>query len=48
MLEEHPDTVIFVHHLDRKVPKDVAFAESRIRGEAIGAEDVLHDLGPSA
>jgi urease alpha subunit len=23
----------------------VAFAESRIRGETIAAEDVLHDLG---
>jgi urease subunit alpha len=33
------------HHLDRSIPGDVAFAESRIRGETIAAEDVLHDLG---
>jgi urease subunit alpha len=33
------------HHLDREIPEDVAFAESRIRGETIAAEDVLHDLG---
>src|SRR5262249_40412280 len=33
------------HHLDPHIPEDVAFAESRIRGETIAAEDVLHDLG---
>src|SRR5438132_2674937 len=33
------------HHLDPKLPEDVAFAESRIRGETIAAEDILHDLG---
>jgi urease subunit alpha len=33
------------HHLDRDIPEDVAFAESRIRGETIAAEDLLHDLG---
>jgi urease subunit alpha len=33
------------HHLDPAIPEDVAFAESRIRGETIAAEDVLHDLG---
>jgi urease subunit alpha len=33
------------HHLDRRIPEDVAFAESRIRGETIAAEDILHDLG---
>jgi urease subunit alpha len=33
------------HHLDKNMPEDVAFAESRIRGETIAAEDVLHDLG---
>src|SRR5690349_19078539 len=33
------------HHLDRRIPEDVAFAESRIRGETIAAEDCLHDLG---
>ena len=33
------------HHLDKSIPEDVAFAESRIRGETIAAEDILHDLG---
>jgi urease subunit alpha len=33
------------HHLDREIVEDVAFAESRIRGETIAAEDILHDLG---
>ena len=33
------------HHLSRSIPEDVAFAESRIRAETIGAEDVFHDRG---
>jgi len=33
------------HHLDPRIPEDVAFAESRIRRETIAAEDILHDLG---
>lgn len=33
------------HHLDRNIPEDVAFAESRIRAETIAAEDILHDMG---
>ncbi len=44
-LDEHLDMLMVCHHLDRSVPEDVAFAESRIRGETIAAEDVLHDLG---
>jgi len=44
-LEEHLDMLMVCHHLSRDIPEDVAFAESRIRGETIGAEDVLHDLG---
>jgi urease subunit alpha len=36
---------MITHHLDRRVPEDVAFAESRIRKETIAAEDILHDLG---
>jgi urease subunit alpha len=36
------------HHLDKNIPEDVAFAESRIRGETIAAEDILHDLGAIA
>jgi urease subunit alpha len=34
-----------IHHLDRRIPEDLAFAESRIRKETIAAEDILHDLG---
>jgi urease subunit alpha len=44
-LDEHLDMLMVCHHLDREIPEDVAFAESRIRGETIAAEDVLHDLG---
>lgn len=33
------------HHLDKRVPEDVAFADSRIRPETIAAEDILHDMG---
>ena len=44
-LDEHLDMLMVCHHLDRKIPEDVAFAESRIRGETIAAEDVLQDLG---
>jgi urease subunit alpha len=44
-LDEHLDMLMVCHHLDRTIPEDVAFAESRIRGETIAAEDVLHDLG---
>src|SRR5262249_31361693 len=39
------DMLIVCHHLDPKVPEDVAFAESRIRAETIAAEDILHDRG---
>ena len=44
-LDEHLDMLMVCHHLDKKIPEDVAFADSRIRPETIGAEDVLHDLG---
>jgi urease subunit alpha len=44
-LDEHLDMLMVCHHLDPNIPEDVAFAESRIRGETIAAEDVLHDLG---
>jgi urease subunit alpha len=44
-LDEHLDMLMVCHHLDPSIPEDVAFAESRIRGETIAAEDVLHDLG---
>ena len=43
--EEALDMVMVTHHLDRRIPEDVAFAESRIRKETIAAEDILHDLG---
>ena len=44
-LDEHLDMLMVCHHLDQKIPEDVAFAESRIRKETIAAEDLLHDLG---
>ncbi|SUS08696.1 urease alpha subunit [uncultured Defluviicoccus sp.] len=44
-LDEHLDMLMVCHHLDPRIPEDVAFAESRIRRETIAAEDVLHDLG---
>ncbi len=44
-LEEHLDMLMVCHHLDPRIPEDVAFAESRIRRETIAAEDILHDLG---
>jgi len=43
--EEALDMVMVTHHLDRRIPEDVAFAESRIRKETIAAEDILQDLG---
>ncbi len=44
-LDEHLDMLMVCHHLDARIPEDVAFAESRIRKETIAAEDILHDLG---
>ena len=44
-IDEHLDMLMVCHHLDTKIPEDVAFAESRIRKETIAAEDILHDLG---
>ncbi|HYD43256.1 MAG TPA: urease subunit alpha [Anaeromyxobacter sp.] len=44
-LDEHLDMLVVCHHLDPSLPEDLAFAESRIRGETIAAEDLLHDLG---
>jgi urease subunit alpha len=44
-IDEHLDMLMVCHHLDKNIPEDVSFAESRIRGETIAAEDILHDLG---
>ncbi len=44
-LDEHLDMLMVCHHLDAKIPEDIAFAESRIRKETIAAEDILHDMG---
>src|SRR6202161_2084801 len=44
-IDEHLDMLMVCHHLDPRIPGDVAFAESRIRRETIAAEDILHDLG---
>lgn len=43
--DEHLDMTMTCHHLNPQIPEDVAFAESRIRPQSIGAEDILHDLG---
>lgn len=44
-IDEHLDMLMVCHHLDKNIPEDVSFAESRIRAETIAAEDILHDLG---
>lgn len=44
-IDEHLDMLMVCHHLDSRIPEDVAFADSRIRPETIAAEDVLHDMG---
>ena len=44
-IEEHLDMLMVCHHLDKSIPEDIAFAESRIRKETIAAEDILHDVG---
>ncbi|KAF8920008.1 urease [Mucidula mucida] len=47
-LDEHLDMLMVCHHLDKSIPEDLAFAESRIRAETVAAEDVLHDSGAIA
>lgn len=44
-IAEHLDMLMVCHHLDNKVPEDIAFADSRIRKQTIAAEDILHDMG---
>ncbi|MDA0770935.1 MAG: urease subunit alpha [Chloroflexi bacterium] len=44
-IDEHLDMLMVCHHLNPRIPEDIAFAESRIRQETIAAEDILHDLG---
>jgi urease subunit alpha len=44
-VEEHLDMLMVCHHLDKSIPEDVAFAESRIRRETIAAEDILARYG---
>ncbi len=44
-IDEHLDMLMVCHHLDSRIPEDVAFAESRIRPQTIAAEDILHDRG---
>lgn len=45
VVDELFDMTMVCHHLDPKVPEDVAFAESRVRKQTIAAEDVLQDMG---
>jgi urease subunit alpha len=42
---EHLDMLMVAHHLNPRVPEDLAFAESRIRGTTMAAEDILQDMG---
>lgn len=44
-VDEHLDMLMVCHHLDKAIPEDIQFAESRIRGETMAAEDILHDMG---
>ncbi|CAE6512356.1 unnamed protein product [Rhizoctonia solani] len=44
-VSEHHDMLMVCHHLNKSIPEDCAFADSRIRKETIAAEDVLHDIG---
>lgn len=44
-IAEHLDMLMVCHHLDPKVPEDIAFADSRIRQQTIAAEDILQDMG---
>lgn len=44
-VDEHLDMLMSVHHLDKSIPEDVAFADSRIRPATIAAEDILQDMG---
>src|SRR5436305_8340336 len=44
-IDEHLDMLMVCHHLSRQAPEDVALADSPIRPDTIGAEDVLHDRG---
>ncbi|KAH7912790.1 urease [Hygrophoropsis aurantiaca] len=44
-LDEHLDMLMVCHHLDKSIPEDLSFAESRIRAETVAAEDILHDTG---
>ena len=47
-IDEHLDMLMVCHHLDKAIPEDIQFAESRIRGETMAAEDILHDMGALA
>src|SRR3989454_5742251 len=44
-MDEHLDMLMVCHHLNPRIPEDLAFAESRIRAETIAAEDIRHDIG---
>ncbi|GKD43112.1 urease isoform X2, partial [Tanacetum coccineum] len=44
-IEEHLDMLMVCPRLDKNIPEDVSFAESRIRAETNAAEDILHDMG---
>nr|GEU76540.1 putative nucleotidyltransferase, ribonuclease H [Tanacetum cinerariifolium] len=41
----HSISQMVCHHLDKNIPEDVSFAESRIRAKTNAVEDILHDMG---
>jgi urease subunit alpha len=43
--DEQLDMILVAHHLNPRIPAELAFAESRVRATTIAAEDILQDLG---
>ncbi|GAA4873510.1 urease subunit alpha [Saccharopolyspora cebuensis] len=43
--DEQLDICLIAHHLNPRVPAELAFAESRVRASTMAAEDVLQDMG---
>jgi urease subunit alpha len=43
--DEQLDICLIAHHLNPKIPAELAFAESRVRASTMAAEDILQDIG---
>lgn len=43
--DEQLDICLIAHHLNPRIPAELAFAESRVRTSTMAAEDILQDLG---